>query len=98
MKDVMIDIETLGNGPMAVMIQFGAVYFDRHTGETGKQVFFNVDADSCVELGFEMDSSTVFWWLQQSPEARQSITTQKTNRLDIHNAMHVINDFLKEAE
>lgn len=32
MKDVMIDIETLGTSQNSVMVQIAGVYFDRYTG------------------------------------------------------------------
>jgi len=35
MKDVMLDVETLGTKSTAAIIQIGACYFDRETGEIG---------------------------------------------------------------
>ena len=80
--DVMIDLETFGTSNNAVIVQIGAVIFDRKTGKIEQNTFFaNVTADSCVKAGMEMDASTVEWWLKQSKEARESLFTEP--RLDV---------------
>lgn len=68
MKDVMLDLETLGNGPNSVIIAIGAVKFDA-TG-LGSEFYQVVDPESCVKAGLQMDTSTVMWWMKQSDEAR----------------------------
>ena len=35
MNHLMVDLETMGNGPYAPVISIGAVFFDPNTGETG---------------------------------------------------------------
>ena len=42
MHEVMLDLETFGTGVHSVIVQIGAVYFDRHTGETGDWVCIQV--------------------------------------------------------
>lgn len=96
MKDVMIDFETLGNGPDSCIIQVGAVYFDKLTGELGESFQVNIDAQSSVKAGGAMDASTVEWWLQQSEEARKSILAQP--REDIVVVMQKLNEFLSKAD
>lgn len=70
MKNIMVDLETLGKGSDAVIIAIGAVEFD----ETGVSSTFytNVDPQSCVDIGMKMDVSTVMWWMQQSDAARSA--------------------------
>ena len=68
--NVMVDLETLGNGPTAVIIAIGAVEFDPATGELGREFYQVVDAQSCVDVGLVMDASTVMWWMQQDAAAR----------------------------
>ena len=75
MTDVMIDIETLGNGKNAIPVQIGAVYFDRVTGDIGREFKANIDARDAAKEGCEFDADTVYWWLSQSREAIDSITT-----------------------
>lgn len=95
MKDVMLDFETLGNRENKVLCQVGAVYFDNVTGELGAEFKLNIDAESHVRVGGQLDASTVYWWLNQSEEARQSILAQP--RVEVTEAMKQLNDFLRPA-
>lgn len=70
MKNIMVDLETLGKGSDAVIIAIGAVEFDE-TG-LGGTFYTNVDPQSCVDIGMKMDVSTVMWWMQQSDAARSA--------------------------
>ena len=95
MKDVMLDIESLGNGKHAAIVQVGAAYFDRVTGAIGNTFKINIDARSAVESGAELDADTVYWWLSQSREAIDSITEGPLARIDL--AMGELNSFLRDA-
>ena len=66
----MLDLETLGNGSRSVIISIGAVEFDPESGALGREFYVNVDPQSCVSAGLEIDASTVMWWMQQSEAAR----------------------------
>ncbi len=96
MKDVMIDLETLGNGENKCVIQIGACYFDRTTGEIGKTFKRNIDAKSATDAGFQLDASTVYWWLAQSEAARSSILAEP--RIPIRDAFNQLDDFLENAK
>lgn len=96
MKDVMIDLETLGNGENKCVIQVGACYFDRNTGEIGATFKRNIDARSAIAAGFQMDASTVYWWLAQSSEARESILAEPL--LPIQEVFTELNLFLENAK
>ncbi len=95
-KDVMIDFETLGNGKDKCVCQVGAVYFDKTTGDLGKEIKLNIDAASHVRAGGKIDAETVYWWLKQSQEARDSIAS--SDRLPIEQAFVQLNEFLVEAK
>lgn len=95
MNDVMIDFETLGNGENKCICQVGAVYFDRVSGELGKEFKVNIDAESHVHAGAVIDASTVYWWLGQSDPARVSILAQP--RVNVVEAMSQLNVFLADA-
>ncbi len=69
MSNVMLDLETLGNGPESVIIAIGAVKFSKE-GITDDLFYTVVDPESCVQVGLKMDTSTVMWWMQQSDAAR----------------------------
>lgn len=73
MKDLMIDIETMGNTLNAVMIQLAAVFFDRKTGETGQEFCMSIAPITCEEWGFTKDESTVKWWSEQNQDVLNEI-------------------------
>lgn len=95
MKDCMLDLETLGNGENKCVVQIGACYFDRTTGEIGKTFKVNVDAKSATDEGFQLDAPTVYWWLSQSQAARESILAEP--RIPIRDAFSQLSDFLVDA-
>ena len=68
MKDVMIDIETLGKGHNAAVIAIGAVFFNPLTGETGEQFYQKVDPNDAALYG-QTDVSTMAWWGKQDARA-----------------------------
>ena len=65
MKDLMIDLETLGSSNDAVIVQIGACYFDRHTAEIGNTFKQNIDINSCLREGFAVDGDTIKWWMTE---------------------------------
>lgn len=58
--DVMLDLETMGRGPTAAIIQIGAVQFDEH--KIISQFRVNVAMQSSVAYGMTCDEDTVDWW------------------------------------
>ena len=76
MTNLMIDIETFGNGPTAVIQQIGWCVFDETVDPDVWQwddhgnIFVSID--SCLEHGLTTNQSCLHWWLQQSEEARKS--------------------------
>lgn len=80
MNNLMLDTETMGQGPDAAIVAIGAVFFDEHTGQLGKTFYRTIHLATSVRLGFKMEPATVLWWLQQDDAARRSI---------IYNAVHV---------
>ena len=70
MKNIMIDLETMGNTPSSAIIAIGAVQFDPIKKKLGKEFYTVIDLASAVEYGGVMDPSTVIWWMAQSDEAR----------------------------
>lgn len=71
MKHIMLDLETMGNGSRAAIIQIGAVEFS--TTSLGREFKVNVDLTSSLRAGLEVDGSTIYWWMQQSEAARASV-------------------------
>lgn len=75
MRDVMVDLETMGVGNDAAIVSIGAVQFDPETGELGSEFYEVVDLSSCLEAGLTMDGSTIMWWMGQSDSARKAFST-----------------------
>lgn len=92
MNNIMVDLETLGNGSNAVIIAIGAVQFDE-TG-LGRTFYTTVDAQSCVDIGLRMDVSTVMWWMKQSNEARAAFDLPGER---INNALHYFSAYIAET-
>lgn len=95
MTDVMIDLETLAVSVDACIVQVGAVYFDRYTGERGDIYKANVDVASGVTSGAKLDPDTVLWWIGQSAESRASILAEP--KIEFGQAMTELNLFLSKA-
>lgn len=71
MKNIMLDLETLGNKPGCVIVAIGAVYFGG--GKLGAEFYRRVDAESCERAGLHIDAATVLWWMKQTVEARNEL-------------------------
>lgn len=69
---IMLDLETLGQRPGAVIVAIGACFFG--DGKIGERFYQRVDVESCEHWGLRMDASTVLWWLRQADEARLEMT------------------------
>jgi hypothetical protein len=94
MKDIMLDLETMGTSHDAAIIQIGACYFDRNTGEIGEEFLVNVDLKNEMERGFLVDASTIGFWMIQSDEARYSVM-DADNVAQSLTALQDFNDFAK---
>lgn len=70
MDHVMLDIETMGNGPEAAVMSIGACYFNPATGAIGETFHEHISLETSVKAGLKMDASTVIWWMGQSDAAR----------------------------
>jgi len=66
--NLMVDLETLGNGSNAVILSLGVARFDKYGIKDS--VYLRIDEQSCVNAGLRMDVSTVLWWMKQSDAAR----------------------------
>jgi exodeoxyribonuclease VIII len=90
MKDIMIDLETVGTEATAGIFTIGALEFNPFTGETGKEFYRIIELQSCIDAGLTIDASTIYWWLVQSKAARTEIV--ETNRTPIKVAL---DEFIK---
>ena len=65
--NIMIDLETLGTKPNSAILSVGAVAFDKEG--IHDQYYANVDLEDSLKKNYDVDASTVYWWLKQSAEA-----------------------------
>jgi len=82
MKHLMIDLETMGNRPYAPIISIGAVFFDPSSDETGSELSVNISLDSSMRHRARPDASTIIWWMEQSADARASLTSDTVSLPD----------------
>lgn len=76
MNDIMVDLETMGTGSNAAIVQIGAIRFDRTTGGISADVFkVNVDLQDCIEHGLKVNGDTVAWWMSKSDIQREGLYT-----------------------
>ncbi|AFH21992.1 exonuclease [environmental Halophage eHP-14] len=68
----MLDIETLGTEPGAVIVSVGGVRFS--TNGLGATFYRKVDVESCEDAGLEIDSETLKWWWEQDDDARDALS------------------------
>jgi hypothetical protein len=93
----MIDLETWGNRPNSVVVQIGACYFSRDTGKIGSKFNIKINAETEINEGFEVDASTIYWWLDKSKEAQLKAHGLKHHRKRSVNAWNDFNNFTKDA-
>lgn len=91
MTDIMIDLETLGTSSNAAVVQIGACFFNRATGEIGRSLRINVRPDVGV-----IDSDSVMFWLSQSKGAQNSILAEP--RKGSKEAFEELNKFIQGAK
>jgi len=89
MKDIMIDVETLGTAPGSVVTQIGAVYFDRDTGELGSEMLVNLNIDDCLNAGLVVDGGSLKFWFDQ-PRENASFTK---NAVPLTKGLQTLRDF-----
>lgn len=92
MKNLMIDLETMGNKPSSPIVAIGAVFFEPETGTLGEQFYVGVKLESAMQLGCQPDASTILWWIEQSREAQEAITS--SDNVDIKLALGMLCDFV----
>lgn len=87
----MLDIETLGTDPGAVILSIAAVEFELETGKTGREYFWKIDLRDSMKNGFVINPDTLLWWMEQDPEVfKQNITPDK----ETHSVKLVMEDIV----
>lgn len=89
MRDLMIDLETMGTGPDGAIVSFGAVFFDENG--LGDEMYRSVNLATAVREGGELDASTVMWWLGQDDATRNAV---RFGGVDIKEALGDLHSFI----
>lgn len=96
MKDLMIDMETRGQGPGCVILSLGAVFFDPATGAIGDSFSQVINKVSSLALGLTEDPETIAWWDKRSPEARRVLAEADTSPHNVQDVLTAFGDFIRD--
>lgn len=98
MKDVMIDIETLGTTPGSTILSIGAVWFGPEG--LGLSIYGVLDRRDSLDHGFTVDRETVVWWEQQAPEVSDLLRTayDPSKTVSVEWALGLLGSFVHGAE
>jgi exodeoxyribonuclease VIII len=79
-REIMLDLETLGTRNNAVILAIGAMKFNRKDPQlqfenvSEKDKFFRrIIPASCLEIGMCIEQETVNWWKKQDPQVQKEI-------------------------
>jgi len=94
MKNVMIDLETLGTSAGCVILSIGAVMFDHDSDDLGDEFYCVVNTGSCLAAGLRATQDTLDWWNKQSVEAKEVLLHAEEGGFPLTEAMQKLTDFL----
>lgn len=94
MKHVMFDLETLGTGPKAPIVQIAACLFNEK-GEVLSEFNRKVDLEDSFHL-FEPTIGTIEFWLKQSDRARELVF--QGERVNLSKALLDLNSWLNAID
>ncbi|MGL4829378.1 MAG: 3'-5' exonuclease [Vibrio sp.] len=94
MKNLMIDLETMGKSSNAAIVAIGACFFEPSTGEIGETFSRIISLESSQQFGL-VDASTVLWWMKQSSEAREVLNSREA--VHIKQALHDFRQFTNDG-
>lgn len=98
MKDISIDLETLGIRYDAAILSIGLVQFDRFTAKMGKTFYAEIDIDSAIASG-SIQGSTLAWWIEQNPRAKKLFANDRAaEKKSLATALHEMRDFFMQCE
>lgn len=96
-KNVMIDIETLGTTPDACILQVGAVWWDNQVIHDG--ISFNLSVSEQTKLGRKIDPQTVGWWMDDkvSSNVRKSVL-ERSDTVSLEDGLRCLNDYIRPTD
>jgi hypothetical protein len=98
MKNVMVDLETLGRTAGCVVFAIGAVAFGVSESVADSSFYRVISVDSCIRAGLKVDDETMAWWSIQSDAGRDALETamrgQVAGAVDLEVALREFNSWL----
>jgi hypothetical protein len=88
-RDLMLDLETMGVRPTSAIVSIGAVMFDENG--LGEEFYTPVSLQSCVNFGLTTDADTVKWWETQPELVRNAWADEHAPLMDV--ALKAFNDW-----
>lgn len=92
-RHLMLDFETLSLKKNAMLLSCGVVLFSRDE-ERLNQALWHIDLAEQKFYGRDMDPATLYWWLQQSDEARARAFVAKEEQIPISKFLFELREFV----
>lgn len=96
LNHLMVDLETLGREPGAVIVSVGAVKFDPDAEALGNEFYANVMIQSCLDAGLTVEGATIQWWMEQPDATRLALF--HPDPLPLRTALSAFAEFYKGSE
>jgi len=94
MKNIMIDIETLGTNPDSCVLQIAATSWDGNEIDVG--FLFDVSLSEQVEAGRTIEAKTVCWWLDDKVQSRvRSSVLGRSELVSPQAAVYALNEYIR---
>lgn len=91
---ITFDLETLGNSYNSPIVQIGAVKFNLY-GDAEEHFLVNIDPVSLQNLdGIKYHPQTIYWWMNQSQEAKDSVFGDHLDRVPMSNALEMLEEWI----
>jgi len=95
MRNIMIDLETVGMEPDSAIAQIGMVMFEDDFNIIG-QYCINLDIDQQFDKGSTFEDDTVVWWLGQKADNPELYHSVFDNPIDSNLVYENLTDWLNE--
>lgn len=95
MKDVMVDLETLGTAPGCAILSIGAVGFNWRNGEVDEGMYVVINRENCKQAGLHEDDRTLSWWGKQSAEARDVLHRAGEGGVTLELGLSALDSYLR---
>ena len=80
MTNIMVDLETLGTKADSVILSIGAAAFNAE--KITKEFYTIISVESCLDNGLQIYPKSLFWWMEQSDDAKRGLFTSDVSLPD----------------